>query len=454
MKRFDLLLLAASSISIVCSVGALAATRPHYGGTLHISVREMPHSLEPATLVQAGCSNVAGLIFDTLVTLDERGHPQPSLATTWQMDPGDQRLRLSLRGDISFSDGSPLNATVVAASLRASNPEWKIIATGDAVVIETAVPNAELASELALPRNAIASHAGQQFVGTGPFAIFQWLPGKHLSLSANDHYWAGRPFVDSVELDFGKNAREQLTELDLGRSDIVEMTAENIRRARSEGLTVATSNPSELLALQFSGPPRSEEDAHIRNALALSLDTSAINNVVLQGGGEPSESLLPNWLSGYAFLFSKNKSVAVARQERAQAKQSAPLLLRYDALDPVSHTIAERILLNGRDAGVALQLTTTAPSDLVLVRVPIGSSDPRTALNEVAKALQLPAPRFTSNTVTGLYAAEKALLQTHTVIPLLHLRTGAAIRSNVQDFNVLSDGEWQIQNIWLSPEKP
>ena len=451
MKRFNLLLLVTSSL--IWSVAAIAATRPHYGGTLRITLRETPQTIEPAELAQAGASNVTRLIFNTLVILDDRGQPQPSLATSWQVEPGNQRWRFSVRTGVSFSDGTPLNATAVAASLRSANPEWKVLPSGDSVVIESGVPNLDLPAELALARNAIAL-GGQQPVGTGPFVVSQWLPGKHLTFTANDQYWDGRPFVDSNEIEFGRNDREQLTALDLGRADISEVAPENIRRARADGRTLVTSAPTELLALVFSAPPRSEEEIHARNALAISIDTSAINNVVLQGGGEPTGALLPNWLSGYQFVFSTPTNLERARQERSQAKQATSAVLGYNALDPVAHTIAERVLLNARDAGITLQLTTAGHLDMLLVRIPIASSDPQTALTELAKALKLPQPKFTNSSVTEHYSAEEALLQSRQVIPLLHLRTGAAIRTNLRDFSILPDGSWRLDNVWLAAEKP
>ncbi len=451
MRRFKLLLLAASSV--VWSVAACAATRPHYGGSLRVAMRETPQAVDPASLVRAGASNISRLIFDTLVKLDDRGQPQPSLATEWQAEPGDQRWRFSLRSGVSFSDGSAMNAGAVAASLRAANAEWKVITTGDAVIVETEIPYPDLPTELALARNAIAHGGGQQPSGSGAFSVAQWLPGKHLTLIANDQYWDSRPFLDSIEVDFGKNDREQLTALDLGRIDIAEVAPENIRRTRADGRSVASSNPSELLALVFAAPARSEEESHGRNALALSIDTAAINNVVLQGGGDPAGALLPNWLSGYALVFSPPTNPDRGRQERALAKQAASFVLGYNALDLVAHTIAERILLNARDAGIALQLTTSDRSHVMLTRIPIASENRQGALMELAKALQLSLPKSSGDSANDLYSAEKALLQSRRVIPLLHLRQGAAVRPAVRDFTMRPDASWQMQHVWLA-EKP
>jgi peptide/nickel transport system substrate-binding protein len=253
------------------------------------------------------------------------------------------------------------------------------------------------------------------------------------------------------------NDRDQITAFDLGRTDIAEIAPENIRRARADGRSLVSSRPSELLALIFSAAPEADEDIHLRNALALSIDTSAINNVVFQGGGDPSRALLPEWLSGYAFVFSPQAAstpIEQARRERALAKQNAPLLLAYDPTDPVARTVAERIFLNARDIGVAVQLTTSGRSDCALRRVALASTDAKTALAELAKTLALPVPKTTGDSVTDVYDAEKGLLQDHRVYPLIPLRSAAALRVNVHDFVVSPDAGWQLSNVWLTPEKP
>src|SRR5439155_4795842 len=120
--------------------------------------------------------------------------------------------------------------------------------------------------------------------------------------------------------------------------------------------------------------PGSEDETHARTALALSVDTAALTNVVLQGGGEPTGALLPNWLSGYALVFADGGNAERSHQERTQAKHLPAWTLGYDASDSVAHVIAERVMLNTRDAGIALQLNSSTTSDLHLARIDVPSS--------------------------------------------------------------------------------
>lgn len=453
MKRFSSLLLAVSSL---LSVPAIAATRPHYGGVLRLQVREAPATFDPGTLSAAHLDSVSRLVFEMLVKLDERGRPQPLLAQSWQAEPGNQRWRFTVRSGVYFQDGTALDASAVVGALRSANPEWKVVAAGDTVTIEMDTPDPDLAAELALHRYAIFRRTGDKVVGTGPFAIAQSTGGKHLSLVANDPYWGSRPYFDGVEIELGRNDRDQLMNFDLGKADVVELASENIRRARADGRRVQESRAEELVALVFASDPRNEDAVHVRNALALSLDTAAINNVVLQGGGEPAGALLPNWLSGYGFVFAAGTNLERARQERALAKTASPITLAYDASDAVARVIAERIQLNARDVNLVVQLTAANGGnvDAKLLRVPLGSENPHVALIELSRALQLSRPKFASDSVTELYNSEKLLLQSRKVIPLLHLRQGVAVRPSMRGAEVLPDNALRLDSAWIAAENP
>jgi peptide/nickel transport system substrate-binding protein len=452
MKRCSLVLLAASSLLWVSEV--YAATRPHYGGTLRIALREASQTLDPT---DAAANVPAGLlrhVFETLVALDVNDRPQPLLATAWEAEAGNQRWRFVLRAGVNFHDGAPLDANIVAAALRASNPEWKVSSVDNAVMIQTQFADPELPSELALARNSIVRHADGKLSGTGPFAIAQWIPGKHLTLSANDRYWAGRPFLDTIEVEFSKNDRDQMMLLDLAKADAVEVAPENIRRAQSDGRTLVTSHPEELMALVFATDSSSDDETRARKALAASIDVAAINNVVLQGSGESTSALLPNWVSGYAFVFPASSSTGHKPQDLLPAKQRPTWSLSYDASDPLAHVVAQRIQLNARDAGIGLQPITSGTADVRLVRIPLPSSSPQVALAELARAFQLGQPKDEGGSITELYSAENTLLKSHRIIPLFHLRRAFALRSNVHNWSATPDGDLQLSSVWLSTEKP
>jgi peptide/nickel transport system substrate-binding protein len=452
MKRFVLRWLAASSILL--SMVAHAASRPRYGGTLRVTMRLAPSSLDPAeTPGSPAIQNLARLIFDTLTVFDAQGRPQPSLAASWQADPGERRWQFTLRRDGKFHDGTPLKSDAVAASLRTANPTWNVYATGDVLVIETPAAIPGLPAELALPSNSIVKRAVQgKVLGTGPFHIVDWKPGVRLTLAAEENYWAGRPFLDSIEIDLGKNQREQAIALELGRADLIEVAPEQVRSAAREGRRTTESSPADFMALTFARDGQTADEAAIRDILALSIDRSAIRNVLLQGEGEAGGGMLPNWMTGYAFLFPAVQDLQKARELRATVQRAPAMTLGYDSTDMLARLVAERIALNARDAGLNPQLASSGSADMRLIRIPLVSSDPTIALNHAAYDLGLPAPKLAAITTEQLYTSERALLETRRVIPLFHLPRAYALGPAIRGWRNSSMGVWNLEQIWV--ERP
>ena len=432
---------------------ASAETRPQYGSTLRMATRVAVQNLDPTDKAQpdssARCS-LTRLMFETLVNLDDRGRPVPSLATSWQATPGNQRWQFSVRHGVKFHDGSPLTPEAVAAALRTANPDWSVSAAGDSIVIERDSSDPDLPTRLALPRNSITKHSeGGTLIGTGPFHITTWQPRKKLSVAADEGYWGGRAFMDAIEIDLGKATRDQLIALDLGRADIAEIAVEQSRRAGAEGRRVVSSAPVELMALVFGHDKASAEDSKLREVLALSIDRKSIRDVVLQGGGEISGGILPNWVSGYGFVFPSEQNLTRAQQLRGEVKYAPTWTIGYDTDDPVARVMAERIALNARDAGIRLQVSTNATADLRLARITLASVDGRIALSAVASTVGTPLPKMIGVSIDDLYQAENSILQTQRVIPLFQLPTCTALSVAIKDWDEDRDGTLHLDNVWL-----
>lgn len=454
MKLTGLRLIAISSVLVATT--AAAATRPHYGGTLHVQMASTVNSLDPADANQQdtlAARNILALIFDTLVTLDERGQPQPALAISWQADPGNQRWEFVLRPGVTLSDAEPMTPEVVAASLRRANPGWKVTARENSVIIQMDVGSPDLPAELALPRSSIVSLQAGKVSGTGPFVISQWDPGKKVMMAARDDYWGARPFLDSVEIEMGRSFREQAVSYELGQSQIIEIPPDQVHHA-NEARQLRASEPIELVVLLFARDVQSPEEAKQRQVLALSIDRGLLNHVVLQGGGEPAGGLLPDWLNGYGFLFPVSADVTRAQQLRAEVPQVPLWSVGCDMSDPLARVLAERIVLDASNAGLRLQLASTGAPDIRLVRIPLPSLDARIALAELAKWLGLPPPRFLGNSVDDLYHVENAMVQSERVIPLLHLRTAWAVSKTVRNWQDSRDSAWRLPDVWLAAGKP
>jgi peptide/nickel transport system substrate-binding protein len=452
MKLFAWRLIAVNSLLLIAVV-ARAETRPLYGGTVHIATGEAFLSLDPSLAGQADSAaraNISHLIYETLVTMDERGRTQPELATWWQVSPDNRKWRFRLRAGIRFNDGTPLTPEIAAVSLRVANPSWRVGTEGDSVVIDRENPDPELPAELARTQNAI-SNPGQGGVsaGTGPFRVVDWQPGKRLSLDANEDYWRGRPFLDSIDIELDKNFHDQMMAFRSGKLDLIEVAPEQVQTLSIDPQDVRSSVPMQLLALVFGRDPQSPDEKLLRQALALSIDRNSIGSVLLQGAGQPTGSLLPNWMTGYAFVFSTQIDLAQARHIRDQVKTIPMWTLGYDTRDSLSHLIAERIALNARDAGLSLRPAAAGEPELRLVCMSLQSSDPWRALQGLAVMSEMAPPAMRNDSVENLYQAEQSLLGTGRVIPLFHLPVVYAASPALRNWKLRKDGRWDFADAWL-----
>jgi peptide/nickel transport system substrate-binding protein len=459
MRHTPFLFLAAVSLVACASASAGAATRPRYGGTLRVETRARIASLDPADLPSdpGGIALAGKLLFlvgDRLVSIDQRGRVRPSLATRWQSARGDKEWTFDLREGVKFQDGAPLVGRDVVAALAAVHPDWRLSVTGMQVRIDLPQSAPDLPLDLALAENSIL-RAGQNGLatGTGRFRVTEFTP-DHVTLAANADDWQGRPFLDGVEILMGRAPREQWIDLELGRADIVEIPPDQVHRATESHVTLWSSQPAEVVALVFDPARPAAENARARQAVAGGVNRAALRDVLLQKQGEVAQSLLPEWLTGYAFLF--------APPARTSAAGALPALtLAYDASDPVLTSFAGRISLDARTAGIQLKLQPQAagapPADVRLVREPITSLDAAEALSRMVSALGL--SRQVTLPASGLpeqlYAAEQGLVGSNWVIPLVDLPEIYGLSSRVEDWMppaVGLAGGWGLEEVWKEPK--
>ena len=399
------------------------------------------------------------LMFDRLVEIDQQGTPRPALAASWQHDPDYRRWLFHLGSNVLLHNGSPLRSHLVVMSLAASNPNWHVRLQGDDVVIESSSPMPNLLAELGCPRNSIVVHTeAGAVVGTGPFRVSAWEPGKRLALTADEDYWGGRPFLDSIEITFGRSQRDQALDLQLGRADAVEVPADQIRHAQQEGQRVVVSAPAELIALAFSDKP-SVKDQALREAISLSVDRGAIQSTLLQKQGEAAAGLLPQWVSGYSFLFPVTPNLERARQLRRDLGAAPSLTLAYDWSDPLARAIAERVSVNARDTGITIQpygenlSARGANADVRVLRLPLASSDPAAALNAISAAIGRQGA-LPTDSAEELYSSERTLRGDFRLVPIVYVPQAWALAACVRDWTMPRQGGWRLADVWLEGDKP
>ncbi|HUB20180.1 MAG TPA: ABC transporter substrate-binding protein [Acidobacteriaceae bacterium] len=437
------------------TLSAAARTRPHYGGTLRIETQgdawQMPDGI------------ARRLVLDTLTTVSDTGGAQPALALRWESQNAAHRWEFWIRPGVRFQDGEPLTSDAVAEALSTlcARPipgigacPWRMArGVGPAVVFTADAPVPDLPELLAQTEFAIERQdATGAVIGTGPYRVTGFANGA-LLLAASDDCWAGRPFIDTIQVRTRRTVRDQWLDLSVGRADVVEVPPELLRQANQQHLTVFVSGPVDLLALTIA-PSGRFAGREMRQAAALAVDRTALYNVIFQKQGEITASLLPEELSGYAFLFPSDRNLEQARALRGGAA-AAPLLLGSQDTSAVMQLAAERLALNLDEAGFNVQAASAAsrpPWPLELRQVHLQATDPAAALDEMLA-------RFGQNgSVTGADAAslwqqESGVLQNDTVVPLLWLPRAWAVGERVRDLRLLPDGEPDLSDASLEGGK-
>lgn len=439
---------AISGMLLFVTLAASARTRPHYGGSLRIEV--YGDAWAPDGIARR-------LVLDGLTDLSATGAAQPALAVQWSQKNHDQRWDFQLRPWVRFQDGTTLTADAVVASLNAlcstggspdatsTAPEtrcpWNAVyAAGPLdVVITSNTPLPDLPELLAQTRFGISrKDPSGVLLGTGPFQVSGFTNGA-LMLTAYADCWQGRPFLDSVEISQHRSQRDQWLDLSVGRADIVQVPPELLRQAQQQHLNFLVSGPVDLLALTL--PAQGVfQDAAMRHSAALAVDRAALYNVIFQKQGEITASLLPQRVSGYAFLFATNRDLSGARTLRGGAPPT-PLGLGTQLGGATMRLAAERLALNLHEAGFNVKMASPGkPSAMNLQLTHLEETDPRAALDAMLAAFSL------NETLNGtgaqeLWRAENSALLGYTVIPLLWLPRAWAIGERVRDLRLSPDGE-------------
>jgi peptide/nickel transport system substrate-binding protein len=438
-----------SSLVVCLALSAGARTRSHYGGALRIETQGDPWRV-PDGIARK-------LVFDGLTRFDDSGVVVPGLAIRWESQDSNLRWQFWLRPGVRFHDGAALTPAAVAASLSQSCgkqcPWTGLNAVGNSLVFASDSPMPELPAELARSKYLIVRHRDTaQPSGTGPFHIAN-ASDRVASLAANNDYWQGRPFIDTVQVEGNRSLRDQWLDLSVGRADMVEVPAELLHQALQDRLMVLGSRPTDLLVLSVSSKGSLHDD-QLRQAIALAVDRAALFNVIFQKEGEPTGSLLPSGLTGYAFLFPTERDITRARNNRAGTNTS-PLVLTIENPDATQQLVAERIVLNLREAG--LNATVKPPSsqptaDLVLKRIHLEAGEAAAALDEMLDNF---GQRMTGEMrdPQTLYKEERDFLKTYQAIPLLYLPRALAVGERVRDLRLTADGTPMIADASIDGAK-
>ena len=465
----------------VFAFASFASTKPRYGGTLRLELLAPSVSLDPRTWRPGSRDfganeRLAALVFDRLVSLDNFGRFTPQLATEWSHEGSFKRWQFVLRGNVRFSDGTLLTANDAANALAPLMPDGlKVSASGSSLIFQSTDSRPDLLELLAFGGLFVYRVAPDgSLVGTGAFkqedstknvkaptpdAGTAQPTAQKLRFTANDSCWAGRPFLNAIEVSYGVPSLRALFDLQVGRAELVELSPDVVRRATQSNTRVWASAPLTIYALRFDDSLPADSSKKLREAFSLSLDRSTMAGVLLQKQAEPAAALLPQWLSGYAFLFKAEMDLERARDLRASlplsvAGGTSPLRLQSDASGDLARLLAERVAVNARQASLAVQplSKTTSAAELHLFAWRIESLSAGQELRNIAREQRLEDSKEGNLADPDQrYAWERKILEDRKLMPLVAVPDYVGIGLTVRDWQPSPWGEWRIADVWLEP---
>jgi peptide/nickel transport system substrate-binding protein len=291
---------------------------PQQGGQIIIGTTEEPDTLHPyLTQLVTGFDVWVG-IFDTLIEYDATQTLQPSLAESWEISDDGLSYTFHLRQGVTFHDGAPLTSADVKASWEIiMNPDfgayntlgWREIVSLDTpddltVVMSTATPYAPFlsyvgASNAIVPKAAVdkgidsfKQEFGRAPYGTGSFKFSEWKAKQSITLTKNEAYWGGAPYLDTIVYTIIPDSNTFMVQLKTGEIDLAgsagNLSAQQVDEALGiDGLTVYEHSGQSWshLDLKIIGHLRQTK---VRQALDFATPTDQIINQLLKGRATPS----------------------------------------------------------------------------------------------------------------------------------------------------------------------
>ena len=248
----------------------------------------------------------------------------PMLATEWAYSEDGLTLTFTLRDDVTFHDGTPLDAEAVRLSLERARTDGTAPVTAkyepvesieapDAttVVLHLNRPTTELPTSLATIAGAVVNPASldsptldREPDGSGPYVVTDLSIGDRITYEAAPEYWDDSvPRAQSIELVGMGDDNARLNALQSGQVDGIVVKLGQYAQAKEladQGdFTMYTYPPSSSYPVQLNIGRPIMEDEKVRQALNYAIDRDAINESLLGGQCDATSQLVQEGFAGH-----------------------------------------------------------------------------------------------------------------------------------------------------------
>src|SRR3954466_5337618 len=347
---------AAAAAALCLSVASGAQAQ----ATLRIGLAEDPDILDP-TLARTYVGRIVFASFcDKLFDIDEKVNIVPQLALSHETSADGKEVTIKLRPNVKFHDGEPLDAEAAKFSIERHltmtgsfrKPELATVdhvETVDPLTIKIVlkVPFSPLIAQLTdragmMVSPKAAKAAGDKFglhpVCAGPYKFVERVQQDRIAFERFADYWnKDNVFIDKVVFLPIVDATVRLANLKSGALDLIErLLATDIKTVQADPkLKLATAPDLGYLGLTINiGKDKAKgplsQSAKVRQALDLSIDREAINQVVFNGEFKPGNQWVNPDHPYYQKAFPvRQRDIAKAKGLLKEAGVTAPVSVDF-----------------------------------------------------------------------------------------------------------------------------
>lgn len=362
-------------------IGADGGGDPEQGGTFTLGAYSEPGVLDPAETIVSGSTGGVEMaaVYDVLMRWnDETDEVEPQLAASLESSEDDRTWTLELREDVTFSDGTPLDAEAVRWSIE----RYVDKDADEAVLWENNVAQVRTPNETTVvfelntewpgfehllttgPGMIVAPSAekGGEFtpVGAGPFELVEHAEQEELVLRANEDYWDGQPYLDEVRVVFLNDPRTALESFETGSIDAAFLRdAEVVDEALSDGhagyLNMVALGKAAVINASEGRPGA---DPRVRQAMHHAINPERVMDRAHEGAGVASNEVFPEF-SGWhsdqdALQYDPERAEELLEQARSDGFDGS--ITYTDGQDPASRATALTVKSSLEAVGFEVEL--------------------------------------------------------------------------------------------------
>lgn len=297
-----------AALALTACAGPSTAPAAQEGGTLVYATGDAePTCLDPHVGGNYPQALISTQYLEPLVGRNAAGEITPWLAESWTESADGLTWDFTLQSDVTFTDGTPLDAAAVKTNIEHLQDPDTGSSTGYLAVAKVASVEAVDATHarfhLSAPDSALLESLSQQWtamespagiargtdancadpIGTGPFIVDEWVPQERITLVRNDDYRTpdsetenpGPAHLDGIEWRFIPDAATRWAALQSGDVDVIDNPQPDaiVAAEKSDDIThIDAPRPGSSNRIELNSGQAPFDDIRVREAFIRSAD--------------------------------------------------------------------------------------------------------------------------------------------------------------------------------------